>query len=798
MTRQDADQTTRVRFGAFELDVRSGELRAIEPSEGEPAILQEQPFRILQLLIERNGEVATREDIRRVLWPDERTVDFNHSINVAIATLRRVLDDPATETKYIETVARRGYRLIPPPAWLSAASDPAVKENGLRLDQEPLYAQTRTPNQAAISPADAQERKTSIRSWAWPVAAMAVLVAVTGGVWYWKLRPAMRLAANDTVVLADISNQTSDPVFEDALNTALRIEFEQTPYLNLLGSDKVRGTMKLLGYPDAQKVTPENAREVCLRSNSVAVIASSIADAGNRFRIEVRGIECRTGKTFASSAKIAANRNEIVQALGQMGEELRRKMGEPPSSVARFSKPLNVATSSSLEALQLLTTGYRLHLERDKQAASYYQRAIDLDPKLALAYIGLGAWHSNFAENAEAAAAETKAFELRDRLTGPARFLAETLYYSLVTGDLEKAYPVYTEWVQTFPLDVRGHINFSFCALNLGRLDRAMTEAREAVRLLPIPATYGNLLEITLDDDQIEAAKAALHDAEQRGIVDPFRVWRHYVAFLQGSQAGMREQAAWAESTASGDAAMVLYAETNAEAYAGRFRSAEEWFRKARQKSASNGYGAIPLALQETFAIQEAEVGKIADAQKLLPGLAAESKDRRARLDLAMLLARVGETGKANELADTLTREYPLDTLAQNYSLPIIRAAIKLQKNDPQGAIESLRPTVKYELSIPDTVNSVYPAYLRGLAYLQMGKGALAVPEFQKVIDHPGVVGRFVTGALARLQLARAQAMFGDKNSAKKSYEEFFDLWKDADPDLPIYRRAKIEYSKLE
>jgi eukaryotic-like serine/threonine-protein kinase len=798
MTGQDADQKSRVRFGAFELDIRSGELRAIEPSDGEPATLQEQSFRILRLLIERNGEVATREDIRHVLWPDERNVDFNHSINVAIATLRRVLDDSATEAKYIDTVARRGYRLIPTPAWLPATSDLTVKENGPGLDQERLYVQTRTPNQAAIPPADARERKTSIRLWAWPIAVIAALAAATGGVWNWKLRPAMRLAVNDTVVLADISNQTSDPVFEDALNTALRVEFEQTPYFNLLGSDKVRGTMKLLGYPDGQKVTPENAREVCLRSNSVAVLASSIADAGNRFRIEVSGVECRTGKTFVSFAKIAANRNEIVRALGQLGEQLRRKMGEPPSSVARFSKPLDVATSDSLEALQLLTTGYRLHLERDKQAASYYQRAIDLDPKLALAYIGLGAWHSNFAENIEAAAAETKAFELRDRLTGPARYLAETLYYSLVTGDLEKAYPVYQEWVQTFPLDVRGHINFSFCALNLGRLDRAVTEAREAVRLLPAPATYGNLIQITIYDDQIEAAKAALHDAEQQGIVDPFRVWRHLIAFLQGSQAGMREQAAWAESTASGDAATVLYAEANAEAYFGRFRSAEEWLRKAKEKSARNGYGAIPLGLREEFAIQEAEAGKTADARELLPDLTVESKDRNTRLNLAILLARVGETEKSEALADALSRDYPSDTLAQNYSLPIIRAAVKLQKNDPQGAIESLRPTVKYELSIPDTVNSVYPAYLRGLAYLQMGQGALAVPEFQKVIDHPGVVGRFVTGALAHLQLARAQAMSGDKTSAKKSCEEFLDLWKGADLDLPIYRRAKIEYSKLE
>jgi eukaryotic-like serine/threonine-protein kinase len=794
MTRQDADQTTRVRFGAFDLDIRSGELRAIEPSDGEPPILQEQPFRILQILIERNGEVATREDIRRVLWPDERNVDFNHSINVAIATLRRVLDDPATEAKYIETVARRGYRLIPTPVWLPANSDWSTEVDGVGQSTPPTQSQI--PDQARTPGADARRR--TIRQRARLVVATVVLMAVAGSALYWKFRHRTQLGANDTVVLADINNKTSDPIFDDALNTALRVEFEQTPYFNLLAPDKVRGTMKLLNHPDQEKLSPERAREVCLRTNSRAVIASSIADVGNRFRIELHGIDCSTGNTFASAHGIVASRDEIVHTTGALGEELRRKMGEPRASVAKYSKPLEMATSHSLEALQLLTTGYRLHMARDQQAASYYQRAIGLDPKLALAYIGLGAWHSNFAENTEAAAAETKAFELRDRLTGPARFLAETLYYDLVTGELEKSYPIYQEWVQTFPQDVRGHINFSFCALFLGRLDRAAAEAREAVRLLPVEATYANLAQITIVDGQLEAAKSVLHEAEQQGIVDPFRIWRHFIAFLERDQAGMREQATWAENTASGDASTVLYANANAEAYFGRFQSAAGWFRRAEEKSARNNYGVIPLGLQEEFAIQEAEVDKTADAQTLLPVLAAGSKDLYTRLNLAMLLARVGETERASDLADTLSRDYPLDTLAQNYSLPIIRASIKLQKNDPQGAIESLRPTAKYELALTDAVNSVYPAYLRGLAYLRMGNGVLAAPEFQKVIDHPGIVGRFVTGALAHLQLARAQAMSGDKTSAKKSYEEFLDLWKGADPDLPIYRRAKIEYSKLE
>jgi len=794
MTRQDADQTTRVRFEAFELDVRSGELQAIEPGDGEAVALQEQPFRILQLLIELNGDVATREDIRRALWPDERNVDFNHSINVAIATLRRVLGDSATEARYIETVARRGYRLIPTPIWLPATSNRIAEVDGVGQTTPPT--QTQIPDQAATPVADA--RKRTIRQWTRLVVATVVLMAVAGSALYWKFRHGTQLGANDTVVLADINNKTSDPIFDDALNTALRVEFEQTSYLNLLAPDKVRGTMKLLNHPDQEKLSPERAREVCLRTNTRAVIASSIADVGNRFRIELHGIDCSTGNAFASAHGIVASRDEIVHTTGALGEELRRKMGEPRASVAKYSKPLEMATSHSLEALQLLTTGYRLHMARDQQAASYYQRAIGLDPKLALAYIGLGAWHSNFAEDTEAAAAETKAFELRDRLTGPARFLAETLYYDLVTGELEKSYPIYQEWVQTFPQDVRGRINFSFCALFLGRLDRALPEAREAVRLLPVEATYANLAQITIVDGQLETAKSVLHEAEQQGIVDPFRIWRHLIAFLERDEAGMREQATWAENTASGEAATVLYADANAEAYFGRFQSAAGWLRRAKKKPTENQYGGIPLSLQEEFAIQEAEAGKTADARELLPSLAVESKDRNTRLNLAMLLARVGETEKSEALADALSRDYPLDTLAQNYSLPIIRAAIKLQKNDPQGAIESLRPTVKYELSIPDTVNSVYPAYLRGLAYLQMGKGALAAPEFQKVIDHPGVVGRFVTGALAQLQLARAQAMGGDKASAKKSYEEFLDLWKGADLDLPIYRRAKIEYSKLE
>ena len=653
MTSPNFDQTGRVRFGAFELDLRSGELWKFEEGGDAPRmVLQEQPFQILRILIDLKGNIATREDIKGILWPDDRTVDFNHSINVAIATLRKTLGDSADEPRYIETVTRRGYRLIPGP---EVVPDLDLRNGSNLPTQASTEAEESVP--AEIIPA-AAGKMLARRVWAW-LGATVSMILVGGAIFFWHSRHSVRLAANDTVVLADISNQTSDPVFDDALNTALRVEFEQTPYFGLLAPDKVRGTMKELHHPETEKITQENALAVCRRTNSRAVISSSIADQGNRFRIDLRGVNCSTGKEFARASEVVGNRNDVVHVAGVLGEQLRRKMGEPRASLERFSKPLDVATSSSLEALQLLTSGYRLHLARDPHAATYYQQAIGLDSQLALAYIALGAWHSNFGEMTAAATAERKAFELRDRLTGPTRFLAETLYYDLVTGELEKSYPVYLDWVRTYPLDARGHLNLSFCALKLGRLDQAVMEAREAARLLPSPATYGQLMLATIVNGEWEAARDVFHKAEQQGFADVLRGWRSELAFLEHDQTAMKEQLAWAEDTPAGLAGAILYAQANAEAYFGRMRSASQWLARANEKSAQNAYGVIPLSLREEFAVQQAEVGNTADALKLLPGLAAEAKDRDSRLDLAMLLARVGEVEKAKNLADALNREYP-------------------------------------------------------------------------------------------------------------------------------------------
>jgi eukaryotic-like serine/threonine-protein kinase len=1092
---------SRVRFGAFELDLRSGELRPVETGNGiRTIVLQEQPFQILRLLIERNGEVATREEIRKNLWPNDTAVDFNHSINVAIATLRRALRDSTEEPQYIATVARRGYRLLAPTEWVRTDEEVSVIEanpddkeqgttqrerpeaagligkkilhyrvleviggggmgmvykaedlklgrcvalkflpeeltgdplslrrfereaqtasslnhanictihaieeyegqpfiamellegetlrdrlaasgtnplafptlleiavqicNGLaaahskgivhrdikpanifltrqgpvkildfglaklaatdeheeekdkghtlppassvgssgqkssaaiqeadasltrtgmaigtagymspeqirkeRLDartdlfsfglvlyematgqrpftghtaeavhdailhQEPAAAhdlnsaiparleaviakalekdRTQRYQSAAAMGADLQDlqgkKRRPLRDlWKWLVAAVLVLSLAVGSWVYLSVRNAFTLSAQDTVVLADLDNRTSDSIFDDALNTALRVEFEQTPFLNLLAPDKVRGTLKLLGRSEALKLTPERAREVCVRTHSRAVIASSIADAGNHFEMELDGIECPTGRTIAKVKSDVAGRNEIVRTLGVLGGELRRKLGEPRASLAKFSKPLDEATSSSLEALQLLSQGYKHHSARDQLAVSYYQRAIELDPNLALAYLALGARYSNIWEMTLASAAEKKAYELRDRLTGPERFLAETLYYDVGTGELEKAYPIHEQWVQTFPLDPRGHINFCFFLLSLGHYDQASAEARDSVRLLPSLATYADLALSTILANRPEEAKAAMDMAEANGIDGPaFHSYRHLVGFLQKDQPAMREQLAWAMSHRE-IGALVFNGEADVQAYHGRFGDAAQWLdRENDALKESNSLADLGFNNLD-FALQEAEAGKIESAQKRIariPDLAGGEPNSEARLELALLFARIGNIEKARQLADALSREFPLGTLMQNYSLPTIRAAIQLQQDDPAGALESLRPAVKYDLAAPNSFNSVYPAYLRGLVYLRVKNGRLAAAEFQKVIDHPAIVGRFVTGSLARLQLGRAQAISGNKVAARKSYQEFLTLWQGADPDIPIYKQAKAEYAKLD
>jgi DNA-binding winged helix-turn-helix (wHTH) protein/tetratricopeptide (TPR) repeat protein len=769
------DQPIRARFGAFELDLKTGELCAPEPGQdGQKALLQEQPFQVLRLLVNHGGEIVTREEIRRTLWPNDTNVDFDHSINVAVASIRRALSDSASQPRYIETVARRGYRLVVPVELVESSSGGAGQES-------------------------TQSSSRAIPSWKWIASTVLLLVVVFGCWFYWRWLHRPQLSAEDTIVLSDINNQTSDPIFDDALNTALAVELQQTPFLNVLATDKVRGNLKLLNHPMDAKITPEVALQICSRTNSKAVVASSIADVGNRFRIELRGIDCRSGRTFAHSSQDATKRNEIVHALGVAGSHLRSRMGEPDASIQKFDKPLEEATSQSVEALQLLNQGYRHHFSFDRSAAiTYYQRAIDIDPSFALAYAAIGARHSNLGEMKEAAAAEKKAYELRNRLTEQNRFAVESLYFDLGIWDLEKAYQVHMQWAQTFPEDARAHVNFASSLEYLGQFERSAAEAREAVRLLPSGSTYWALMSATILANRLGDAKAVFEEAQARGFdTAELHVLRHLLAFLQQDKPAMDEQLAWSQGKKEAEFLM-RWRESNVQAYYGRFRESRRSLKKAMDLAARIGPLNHTPEFREEEALQEIEVSNLAESKQAAVDAIAKDRDKDQQLLLALVLARAGNLKQSKMLADVLTQEFPSDTLAQNYCLPTIRAAMKLHESDPAGAIGILHTSIRYDLAYPPAFNSLYPAYVRGIAYLQVGDGRSAAAEFQKVVDHPAIVGRFVTGALAHLQLGRAQAMMGDKLAARKSYQDFLTLWRDADSEIPIFKQAKAEYVRLQ
>jgi eukaryotic-like serine/threonine-protein kinase len=528
------------------------------------------------------------------------------------------------------------------------------------------------------------------------------------------------------------------------------------------------------------------------------VLAGSIvADARNKFRIELKAIACQTGTTITSVPEDVGTRNEIVHFLGVAAARLRVKLGEPAASIAEFNKPLDEATSPSLEALQLLAKAYRQHLARNFPGAlADYRRAVELDPNFALGYAGLGSAYYNVDEYALAAAAEKKAYDLRTRMTEPTRLRTETLYYEITTGELEKFSKVSEKWVQTFPQDPLAHINFALCLAYLGQHDRSADEAREATRLLPSAQTYALLMSSNIAAGRPDEAKAAFDEAQARRIGDPtMHELRALVGFLQKDEQAMDEQWSWAARRGPDVEDSFIFTKSMTEAYYGHFRMARRLSQQAITLATKAG-SSTPFYRGDEM-LREAEVGNLAIVQPLGAETLSSVKDRASQLLVALALARSGNLEQAQTLIDSLNHEFPLDTLVQNYFLPTIRAAIKLHESDAPGAIDILRPAAKYDLAYPPSLNSLYPAYIRGVAYLQMGDGRSAAAEFQRILDHPGIVGRSVTGVLSCLQLARAQKMTGDVAAARKRYEDFFNLWKEADPDIPIYRQAKTEYARL-
>jgi eukaryotic-like serine/threonine-protein kinase len=473
-------------------------------------------------------------------------------------------------------------------------------------------------------------------------------------------------------------------------------------------------------------------------------------------------------------------------------------LGESIDSVRRFNQPLDQATSSSPEALQFLALGYKKQLAGDIPVALvHYERAIENDPNFALAYAAEGSGNLWLDKHAVALVGMSKAFELRNRLTIPSRFQVETLYYGDGRNQWDKACRVGQEWVQAFPRDVIARTNLGVCLERLGRHDEELVQFRQAARLLPSALFLTNLLGAAIYAQRFDEARETYDEAISRGVDSPgLHLYHARLAFLQNDKSGMEKEWAWASQDPV-RGRFVVYRESMAEGFYGRSLNAHRFAQMAVDSSMRAGFLSDAAGFESDDALRNAEIGNRRESQPLVTEAVRKSQDRKVLMLAALTFARAGNTKQSEELVEKLNHLFPDDSAIQAFSLPTIRAAIKLAENDPAAAIEILRPVTPYDLAISGSFDNVYPAYLRGLAYLQLKEGNLAAAEFRKVLDHSGVVRGFVTGALSILQLARAQVAMHDEEAARKSYEDFLALWKNADPDLPIYKEAKAEYAVL-
>jgi tetratricopeptide (TPR) repeat protein/predicted Ser/Thr protein kinase len=630
--------------------------------------------------------------------------------------------------------------------------------------------------------------------------AVVLLAAIAAGV-YWKLRPAVKLSERDSIVLADFSNSTDDTVFDDTLKQALSIQLEQSPFLNVLSEQKVNQTLKLMNRPPSERITREVGREICQRTNSRALLTGSIVAVGSQYVIGLKAVDCHTGDTISSAQAQAENRDRVLKALGDAGNDLREKLGESLASVAKFSKPLDQATTSSLEALKAFTEARRTSREKGVNAAlPFYKRSLELDPNFVRAYASLGAVYINLDQASLAISNYKKAYELRDRVSERERYYIETMYFSKVTGELEKANHSYSQWLLDYPGDYAAHGNLGLNYLILGQYEKAIEETRASLRLTPNSvAGYTNLIASYLALNRFEDARNALNEADARKLDAPsLRLTRYDLAFLQGDQAAMSEQVNWAVGK-PGAEDLLWSAQSDTEAYLGRLARARELSQRSVDSALRAEAKETAAVWRANQALREAEFGDAGEARKAAAQASSMSSGRDVDLMVGLTYARAGDSAQAQKIADKLDRDWPLDTVIQDYWLPSIRAAIELNRGDERKAIDLLQPAANYELGQPPQFQcgTLYPAYIRGLAYLHRGLYQEAAVEFQKFLDHRGILLTYPLGALARLQLAKARAASGDKEGARKSYEELLTLWKDADANLPVLKQAKEGYAKL-
>jgi DNA-binding winged helix-turn-helix (wHTH) protein len=755
-----------LRFGIFEVDLRSGELR----KKGVRIKLQDQPFQVLKALLMRPGELVRREELQSQIWPSDTFVDFDNGLNTAINKLREALGDSADSPRFIETLPRRGYRFLASVA---------------------LVDGTRKENATGVSALWLQISRKIIAA-----TAVGVLAAGIVGGLLWRARQARHLTEKDTIVLGDFANSTGDAVFDGTLREGLSVQLYQSPFLSLVSEEEIHQTLRMMERPANTRLTPEITREVCQRTSSAAALDGSIAMIGSRYTLILKAVNCVNGDLVAGTEAQANDKSHVLDALGKAASEMRRKLGESLSTVQKYNTPLEQATTPSLEALQAYN--FASNTDDDAARSAFFQRAIQLDPNFGMAYWAL-AYSS--VDTALVVGNARKAFELRAGLSEREKLHIETTYHFFVTGDLMKARRSAEIGALTYPRDPDFHEDLRLYSGAFGQYEASLKESRKFLSFNPYSSfPYRSVAFAYLYLNRVEEAEATVKEAHAKGQDSRLAPVLYGIAFYRNDTSEMARQAASAAAKAE-DEDLLLALEADTAAYFGHLGKAREFLRQAEdtaelaaEKEPAAGYYAVS-------AVREALFGNADRARQQAILAKGRASGRDMDYGLALAIAYAGDAGRAQALADDLDKRFPEDTVVQFNYLPTLRAKLELLHSNPQEALVILRAASPYELGLPSLSYynwpNLYPVYVRGEAYLADHQGSKAAAEFQKILDHRGIVLNEPIGALAHLQLGRAFAMQGDTTKARAAYQDLFTLWKDADPDIPNLREARAEYAKL-
>ncbi len=787
-------EDVRWKFGSFQLDTAQRLLFR----DGELVPLSRKAIDILAILLEHHGHLVEKEDLMRWVWPDSFVEESNLAVHISL--LRKTLGEEPGDYR-IETIPRRGYRFI---GAVELLGSPARKP----ADQQPPAPASENQAQGAAGPSAEREipvQRPKLGMWiyAWVAAALAVALFVLAP-WlrekHTRARSQNQAVAStgekDRIALGQIANNTGEPVFDTTLREAVAIEFEQSPYLSLISDERMQQSLRLMGKPANTALTPDLSRELCQRNGGEAVLDGWIAKLGTQYVLGIRAVNCRTGDHLSDLQTTAAGKELVLKALGDLTGQLRAKLGESLSTVQKFDTPIEEATTSSLEALQAYSIGRQTMVQKGESAECivFFQRAIHIDPGFAIAYAALGNAYANLDETGLAAENTRKAYELRTHVSEHERLYIESHYYQFVTGDLLKASQIYELWAATYPNDEAPRTNLAVIDSNLGKFDRSLQLAQEAVRIASHDGqSYANLVNAYISQNNPDQANAVAKQAMSQNLdSSQLRLYLYDVAYLQQNSAAMQQQVTWA-SGEPGVEDKFLDDQANDLAASGQLARAKELTSRATEAARRADEKETAAGYEVNEAQREAEFGNDSEAQHATEIALSLAKDRDTKYGAAVAFALSGSADRAQSLAAQLDKDFPNDTFVQYLYLPTIQGAIAVRQKDPTPALQALEAAGPYEVGV---AGGLLPVYIRGLAYLQAKDGQKAAVEFQKIIDHPGVVLNAPIGPLARLQLGRADFLQGKSAQAKAAYEDFFTRWKNADPNIPILRDGKAEYAK--